>query len=189
MKTVNDDNLESLIAIAETYSLTALKRICRLHSSRPNFELPASWMRIESGNIPEGAVVAGYSSDGIPICIGRCIYEGSILPGAVDLVDETITICHEGNVVKLKKFEVVCNGNLYWSQSNLGQVFSEAVGGGTTELGETVYIGRVVHEGQLRIGKISPLSDNLFIPNGDQEVRIETGYEVLIERPVNQQQV
>lgn len=185
MKAVTDENIEELLAIADNYELNGLKRICKLQSARPNPELPAAWLRYDSEQFPDGALVAGYSTEGIPICIGRCIYEGSILPGAIDLLDETITVCHEGLAVKLKKFEILCNGNHYWSRSNLGRVFSDAVSGGTTELGETVYVGRVLHEGQLKIGKISPVSDHLFVSDGDKEIRVESGYEVLIEKPFN----
>lgn len=186
MSIVSNDNMEELLTIADSYSLEGLRRICDLHASRPAKDKPAEWVRFESDKVPEGVVVAGYSKEGLPVCIGRTIYEGSLLPGAVDLVDEIITILHEGQVVQLKKFELLCNGNHFWSRSNLGQVLSDSVAGGATDLGETVYIGRVVLDGQLKIGKISPVSDHLFVPHGGKEVRIESGYQVLIEKPLNQ---
>lgn len=155
MSIIDDETLDEINVLAETYKLNALKRLCKLHMSRPNPDFPASWMRFDTnGLFPDGAIVAGYNYEGLPICIGRCIYEGSILPGQVDPVNETILISHEGSVVQLKKFEVLCNGNLFWSKSTLGKVLSDAVSGGTTELGETVYIGRAIYEGSLRVGKV-----------------------------------
>uniref|UniRef100_A0A336KXW1 CSON001406 protein n=1 Tax=Culicoides sonorensis TaxID=179676 RepID=A0A336KXW1_CULSO len=186
MSIIDDDNIEELNVLADTYKLKTLRRLTKLHSSGPDIDKAASWMRFEPGGLfPDGAIIAGYSN-GIPICIGRCIYEGNILPGQVDPLTETITISYEKHCVQLKKFEVLCNGNLFWSRAMLGHVLADAVSGGTTELGETVYIGRAMHEGLLKIGKISPLSDNLIIPHLNSEVHIDDGYEVLIERPLNQ---
>lgn len=187
MSIIDDDTIEEINVLADTYKLKTLRRLTKLHHSRPNTEQPASWMRFEpGGSFPDGAIIAGYTNDGIPVCIGRCIYEGNILPGQVDPLSESIAISHEGHGIQLKKFEVLCNGNLFWSRSMLGNVLSDAVSGGTTELGETVYIGRVMHEGTLKIGKISPLSDSLIVPHLNAEARIDDTYEVLIERPLNQ---
>ncbi|XP_063697279.1 uncharacterized protein LOC134828196 [Culicoides brevitarsis] len=188
MSIIDDDTIEEINVLADTYKLKTLRRLTKLHHSRPNPSLPASWMRFEpGGSFPDGAIIAGYSNEGIPICIGRCIYEGNILPGQVDPLSESIAISHEGHAVQIvKKFEILCNGNLFWTRSMLGNVLSDAVSGGTTELGETVYIGRAVHEGTLKIGKISPLSDSLIVPNGQTEARVDDSYEVLIEKPLNQ---
>lgn len=155
MSVIDDDTIEEINVLADTYKLKVLRRLTKLHSSRPNIQQPASWMRFEpSGSFPDGAIIAGYNNDGIPICIGRCIYEGNILPGQVDPLNETITVSHDGHAVQLKKFEILCNGNLFWSRSMLGNVLSDAVSGGTSELGETVYIGRAIYEGSLKIGKV-----------------------------------
>jgi len=181
---VSNENVNELIAIAENYKLTGLLRVCKLFLSRPNPDIPASWMRFDPNQFSEGAVVAGYSPEGAPICIGRCIYEGNILPGCVNIVDQSITITHEGHAVKLKKYEILCNGNLYWSRSSLSHVLSDAVSGGTTELGEIVYIGRTMYEDALKIGKISPLSESMFIsgPNGKEILVDGMQYEVLVEK-------
>lgn len=185
MQIISQENVQEIIVIAEMYKLQALKRMCKLFLSKSNPDLPTSWVRFDPNQFFEGAVVAGYSSDGIPICIGRCIYEGNILPGSVDLTDETITVTHEGKVIKLNKYETLCNGNLYWSRSSLGHVLSDAVSGGTTELGETLYVGRAIHEGNLKIGKVSPVSDTLYIPHGDKEIKFDGPFEVLVEKPIN----
>lgn len=55
-----------------------------------------------------------------------------------------------------------------------------AVPGGRTNSGETLYIGRAWHAGALTPGKIHPSHGNLYIPYNGGEVAIGT-YEVLIE--------
>lgn len=184
MKSITDDNVQEILAISDTYKLPALRRMCKLFISKANPDIPATWVRFDPNRFPEGAVVAGYTAEGLPICIGRCIYEGNILPGAVDFTDETITVTHEGQVIKLKNFEIFLNGNLYWSRSSQNML-SDAVSGGTTELGETVYVGRAMHEGVLKIGKVSPVSDKLYVPYGSREIKLDGPYEVLIEKTTN----
>lgn len=55
-----------------------------------------------------------------------------------------------------------------------------AVPGGRTSSGETLYIGRAWHGGALTPGKIHPSHGNLYLPFAGGEVAVGT-YEILIE--------
>lgn len=63
----------------------------------------------------------------------------------------------------------------------MGAVPFNAVKGGHTINGETLYIGRAHWQGSLTVGKIHPSHQTLYIPYGGQEVPIKANYEVLIE--------
>ena len=66
----------------------------------------------------------------------------------------------------MHNFEVLCNGNVQWQDSQNGHVPPNAVAGGRTESGETLYIGRSRHQGSLTVGKIHPSHGCLYFPFG-----------------------
>lgn len=53
-----------------------------------------------------------------------------------------------------------------WIDSEGGAVPSNAVVGGNTNDGETLYIGRVVHNGTVTVGKIHPSHGVCYFPYG-----------------------
>lgn len=74
----------------------------------------------------------------------------------------------------------MCGGNVAWIQSGHGSILPNAVPGGVTSAGETLYIGRGWHAGALTPGKIHPSHGSLYIPYGGGEVALRS-YEILIE--------
>lgn len=91
-----------------------------------------------------------------------------------------ISVCHDGQEIPQHNYEVLCNGRTQWVQSGHGHVLPNAVAGGRTSSGETLYIGRAWHAGALTPGKIHPSHGNLYIPYAGGEVAHGT-YEILIE--------
>lgn len=57
-------------------------------------------------------------------------------------------------------------GSLSWIDSEGGAVPSNAVVGGQTNDGETLYIGRVLHNGTVTVGKIHPSHGCCYFPYG-----------------------
>lgn len=86
----------------------------------------------------------------------------------------------DGQEIPKYSYEVLCNGNVQWVQSSHGHVVPNAVPGGRTSSGETLYIGRVWHAGALTPGKIHPSHRNLYIPFNGGEVA-HANYDILIE--------
>lgn len=58
--------------------------------------------------------------------------------------------------------------------------FIGALPGGQSEDGEPLYIGRVIHDGALTVGKVQPSHGCLYIPYGGQELSFKE-YEILLQ--------
>lgn len=92
-------------------------------------------------------------------------------------------ISYDGQEIFKKEFEyIVISNNRYttWIRSEHGEIPHNAVPGGITATGETLYIGRVHHKGALTSGKIHPSHGCLYIPFGGEEVQHKQ-YEILVE--------
>lgn len=96
------------------------------------------------------------------------------------IVGLVFLVSFEGQEIPKYSYEVLCNGNVQWVQSGHGQVIPNAVPGGRTSNGETLYIGRAWHGGALTPGKIHPSHQNLYLPFNGGEIAVGT-YEILIE--------
>lgn len=163
---------------------------------------PSSWVRNASGiGKPEGAVVAGHDVNGNPLYIGRACHDNDLIPCQV--MQDLAYVPYAGRVFVKSNFEWLCNGKITWQPSNSGRVPSDALPGGMTEHGESLYIGRTEYKGNLVVGKVTmgfrwgrgsfpnslgsfcpqihPSHKVLYIGWDALEVKI-SNYEVLIER-------
>ena len=52
--------------------------------SAPRYKRGGKWVRTSGDDIPDRAVVAGESSDGGPLYVGRAHHDGGLYPGKVD---------------------------------------------------------------------------------------------------------
>lgn len=85
-----------------------------------------------------------------------------------------------GQELPVTSYEILCNGNVHWIPSSHGQAHPNAVHGGRTSSGETLFVGRAHHQGSVTPGKIHPSHGTLYIPYGGEEVAI-ANYEILVE--------
>ena len=69
-----------------------------------------------------------------------------------------------------------------WISSKNGEVSRNAIPGGKTATGETLFIGRVNHEGMQICGKIHPSHKGLYVPYGGKEFHYPMGYEILVSK-------
>lgn len=139
------------------------------------------WIHTSShAPLPPNPIFAGNDSDGSPMYVGRVYHAGEQLPAKVIPSKNIAYISYDGQEIPYHNYEVLCNGNVQWVHSGHGAVMPNAVPGGRTNTGETLYIGRAWHAGALTPGKIHPSHGNLYIPYNGGEVAIGT-YEVLIE--------
>lgn len=60
-------------------------------------------------------------------------------------------------------------GSVSWVDGEGGRVPSNSVVGGQTNDGETLYIGRVVHNGTVTVGKVHPSHGVCYFPYGRPE--------------------
>jgi len=143
----------------------------------------ATWVPATSfGPLPEGAVLAGNDVDGTPIYVGKAHHSGDLLPAKV-LRTPNKSVCYvpfNGLEIEKQQFEVLCFGNVSWVPSANGHTPHNAVVGGNTSRGESLYVGRTHHMGSLTPGKVHPSHQTLYIPFGGVELAHKT-YEILTE--------
>lgn len=88
---------------------------------------------------------------------------------------------YNGQELAVHNYEVLCStGNVHWLPSSHGQVHPNAVQGGQTSSGETLYVGRAHHLGSVTPGKIHPSHNTMYIPYGGVEIAV-SNYEILVE--------
>ncbi|CAG9860049.1 unnamed protein product [Phyllotreta striolata] len=139
-----------------------------------------SWVDSSIGRgIPSTAVRAGTDIDGHAIYIGKAYHEGDTLPAKIVPGRNACYIAYNGKEHLKTSYQVLCNLRPEWTSDSNGRVPSNAVVGGRTKQGETLYIGRVFHQGSLTIGKIHPSHGTCYISFGGAEISYKN-YEVLI---------
>lgn len=129
---------------------------------------------------PHGAHLVGNDSDGSPIYIGRALHAGDQLIAKVLPSKKAAYVCYGGKEVLVQNYEILCLGNVSWVAAVNGRVPPNAVPGGRTKAGETLYIGRAKYQNSITVGKIQPSHNTLYIPYGGDEIAIKS-YEVLVE--------
>jgi len=67
-----------------------------------------SWVSVKNGEIPAGALVAGYEADGTPLYVARTEHEGGLYPGKASKALGAIHINYEGKEVTKHDYEVLC---------------------------------------------------------------------------------
>jgi len=145
------------------------------------FQQKAVWTHTSAhAPLPVGAIFVGNDTDGSPMYVGRCFHNADQLPAKVIPSKNVAYVSFDGQEIAKYSYEVLCNGNVQWIHSGHGQVPPNAVPGGRTSSGETLYIGRAWHAGALTPGKVHPSHGNLYIPYNGGEVA-HGSYEILIE--------
>lgn len=130
--------------------------------------------------IPKEAVRGG--KEGVQtLFIGRAHHCGSVTPGKVLEVDKTCFIpwgCVSNEKVD---YELLINNSSHynWVAAEKGNVPDNAFPAGHSEQGETLYIGRVLYNGNLVVGKIQPSHRVCYIALGTEEINFQK-YEVFV---------
>ena len=142
--------------------------------------LDHKWIACGNGAIPSLAVVGGHDSDGDTIYIGRAEYSGDHLPAKVIPNKGKAYVCYGGQEIEVDGYEVLSGLHYEWQPSSNGAVPHAAVKVGRAADGDFLYAGRGHYEGSLTIGKVHPSHGCLYIPYGEDEVKL-TEYEVLVQ--------
>ncbi|KAG8242533.1 hypothetical protein J6590_063646 [Homalodisca vitripennis] len=165
-------------SIDENYDIDPLRNIVDTPDV-PSASGEVAWVPSEGGVIPPNAVLGGFDNENL--YVGRAQHEGGVIPGKVLSSHGVCYVAWGGAEHGKQDYEVLTGSNLQWVPSVEGQVPPNAVVGGTSETGETLFIGRAQHEGSTTIGKIQPSHAVCYIPYGGQELGYPE-YEVLVQQ-------
>ncbi|KAB0803630.1 hypothetical protein PPYR_00600 [Photinus pyralis] len=147
------------------------------------------YWREYTGLIPHDAFIAGTNRQGLPIYIGQTFFkDAGLLPTTIDPNSSTIEATAWGKVLTTdKNVKILCSqnpGNYSWVPTKIENMHlltqcNLVVGG--TESETTLYVGRVIHELEMKVGKVFPnFSDykGLGIPHNGGQTKYNT-FEVL----------
>jgi hypothetical protein len=142
--------------------------------------LGCSWVPFNRSMHESSLVYAANDTDGSVVVVGRAHHGGELIPGKVLVRHGVCHVSHNGQELSLPNFEVLINsGGFTWVQSSNGQVPANAVIGGKTATGESLYVGRAQHAGLTIPGKVHPSHHCLYLPC-DWKEHAKTSYEVLV---------
>jgi len=114
--------------------------------------------------LPADAILAGNEADGSPIFVGKAHHMGETLPAKVIPSKNVAFILTSGNEHPKYTYEVLCGGNPQWVHIEDGQILPNAIPGGVSNSGETLFIGRAWLEGALICGGVVPSQGgNLYV--------------------------
>ncbi|XP_050295291.1 uncharacterized protein LOC126735359 isoform X2 [Anthonomus grandis grandis] len=135
------------------------------------------WVPASSGQVPPSAF-AGGEDNGEPLYVIRANFNGGLIPGKLVPSHGQAYVAWGGAENPVQEYEVLCDFPGQWLATSGGNIPPNAVPAGQSEDGEALFIGRVVHDGALTVGKIQPSHGVLYIPYGGQELSFQD-YEVL----------
>ncbi|RVE53551.1 hypothetical protein evm_001692 [Chilo suppressalis] len=142
----------------------------------PGYGQPVEWVPsncLAAEQLTQRAVVAGYEGyDGSPLWLIRSQYDEDLIPGKLAIKHKVAYVPWGGKENKVDRFEVCCAqpDRIRWVEGRNGTVPPNAVPGGRTSTGETLYIGRAKEQGSLTPGKIHPSHKTLYISFGGDEI-------------------
>ncbi|XP_051165002.1 uncharacterized protein LOC127283912 isoform X2 [Leptopilina boulardi] len=136
------------------------------------------WCQADGGILPPDALEGGNDIDGV-LYVGRANHEGALIPGKVNPQHGVCYVAWGGEEHGKAQYEVLCNSSSMWVPTSGENIPPNAVPGGQTEEGETLFVGRVNHEGTVTIGKVQPSHKCLYIPFAGQEVSFPE-FEILV---------
>lgn len=106
-------------------------------------------------------------------------FPGGLIPGKLLASHGTAYVPWGGSENAVPEYEVLCDFNGTWIANSGSNIPPNAVAGGQSEEGEALYVGRVLHEGALTVGKVQPSHGVCYIPYGGQELGFPD-YEILV---------
>jgi len=134
------------------------------------------WIPASNGELPPGAVEGGM--DGEPTFVARARHEGDLIPAKFVPSHRVAYVPYAGGEHPHSEYEVLAGCNPRWVPTQGNNIPPQAVPAGQTSDGETLFVGRVNHDGALTIGKVQPSHGVCYCPYGGQEMAFQS-YEIL----------
>ncbi|XP_060655742.1 uncharacterized protein LOC132790987 [Drosophila nasuta] len=155
--------------------------------------LPIQWVPIDLSDPSvaielDGAIQSGSTPQGYDTYVARAYYQEDLLPGGYVPQARAVFAshgCHARQLNSIVDLLILTDCEYKWETSQNGQVPTNALVAGYSELGEVLYTGRGVHQGHTILGKVHPSHRVLYMPYNEQEVSART-YEVLVVIPKEQ---
>lgn len=145
--------------------------------SSPVFGGTPCWIAAIGGEVPPEAVAGG--QDGEVLYVARARHEGALLPGKLVPSHGVTYVAWSGAEHPHDEYEVLCGCSATWVPVSGGEIPPQALPSGETEEGETLFVGRVQHEGSVTLGKVQASHGACYIPYAGQELAFQE-FEVLV---------
>ncbi|CAL8093836.1 unnamed protein product [Orchesella dallaii] len=144
------------------------------------------WRPASGGDVPKDAMHAGVDG-GEKVYVARAHHEGCIIPGKLHKTHSHVYIPYNMKEVPVPDYEVLCGPKacLSWVEGSGSDIPVNAVPGGQEADGEVLYIGRVIHEGTVTVGKIHPSHGSCYVAYGGDELAF-ADYEILVKNKLGQ---
>ncbi|XP_033211543.1 uncharacterized protein LOC117169324 [Belonocnema kinseyi] len=172
--------------MANIFYLSAIRRHFRTdiesRSVNSAVTMPGyKWVRYSGARcIVPKMITVGRDLDGSNLVIGRATHHGDLLPAKVKPEHGVAYVSYGGQEHAKHDFEILMPACIHWVPSRNGIVPHGSVEVGSTSTGETLYVGRVLHNGVMTSGKIQPSHHCLYIPYDGHEISYKD-YEILVQ--------
>lgn len=137
------------------------------------------WIEAANGEVPTNAINCNIANDSEKCHIARAKFQGNLYPASLVPSQSGCYITHEGNVVGIDQYEVLCSSLGCWVPSVGRDLPRNALVVGYTSDGETLYVGRVLHSGTIRAGKVQSSKGCCYIAYNKKEIGY-TEFEVYV---------
>lgn len=135
------------------------------------------WMPSIGGIIPAHAIRLGRTLEGEPLYVGRCMWNGSLIPGKIQPSHGCLYFPFDGAELRTEQYEVLVQPETWVASSGYKMVVGSVLAGEDAD-GDAIYVGRAYHENNLLPAKVIPSKGCAFISYGGQEY-IKYKYEIL----------
>ncbi|XP_058797255.1 uncharacterized protein LOC131667678 [Phymastichus coffea] len=142
------------------------------------FEMYKNWIDYEpTRGLPFDAVSGDREDDSL--FIGRSRHKNSLTPGII--TNFICRICWGGHTHDKRQFQVLCGVGVGWAKCCNGAVPMGALPAGETENGLALFVGRVIQDGQVLIGKVQPNHQVCYVPVNGREVSFSEYYVLVVD--------
>ncbi|XP_058059960.1 uncharacterized protein LOC131210696 [Anopheles bellator] len=137
------------------------------------------WVKARHNNVPWNALQGGQIDSTRTLYIGRAEFKGSLLPGAVERLAGVCYVAFGGAGHYVSQYEVLTDGHGTFVPTTGDKIPANALVGGKSERGETLYIGRANFQGMTLVGKVQKSQKRLFCAHRGMELKFFK-YEIFV---------
>lgn len=111
----------------------------------------------------------------------RSNFRDGLLPGKLISSHGCGYVPWGGEENSVNEYEVLCDFHGDWVECSGGNIPPNVLAAGQSEDGEPLYVGRVLHDGSMTVGKVQQSHGVCYIPYGGRELGFPE-YQILITR-------